>query len=105
MNVNSHWGNFPVVVFQPGAIPVYPVGDKPHLFLNILTTLPGMIQGFQKPVVNCCYGGNKSLLGQRFKDDINPTSKSNYSTDKIIKSANLNQRLKKKSVLVTCLVT
>jgi hypothetical protein len=49
--------------------------------------------------------GEISLLGQRFKDDINPTSKSNYSTDKIIKSANLNQRLKKKSVLVTCLVT
>jgi hypothetical protein len=32
VNVNSHWGNFPVIVFQPGAIPVYPVGDKPICF-------------------------------------------------------------------------
>ncbi len=58
-----------------------------------------MIQGFQKPVVNLLLWGGNSLLGQRFKDNVStpPANQTTYY-DKIIKSANLNQRLKKKRV-------
>lgn len=54
-------GEFPCCCFSTWRYSSLPISRRQtHLFLNILTTLPGMIQGFKKPVVSCCYGRNNS---------------------------------------------